>query len=159
MRLKKGDVIYLKNGMNVYSEHPFFNHRFDVVIGKIYDYHIEKTIANLQKNIIKSFFNEKIIIEKQKIIEFIKNNIDLEKKQFVISEGEYLVIETNYEKGGGERGFDNFYGGNQIFCKALKNGGYDPNGLQVDFYENGDYTCVISNLEPIRKMTENKKWM
>ena len=67
--------------------------------------------------------------------------------------GEYVVIKTAFDGGGTGHGPHDIYpNGHHVFCKALKNGKYDENGSEVNFYQSGCFTCELPDIEPIRKL-------
>ena len=168
MKLKKGNVIRLEKGMRVYAPIPikfiYSNRRISnelnreaVEVGKVYNNHknfeetIEDSINSMVEDIQELFLDNDIKIEESKIANFVKSNIPEQKKdQFILEEGEFLVTKTTVDGGGTGHGiFDIYPDGYHVFCKALKNGKYDPNGVEIDFYQSGSFSCVITDLEPI----------
>lgn len=133
--LKTGDVIDIKKGMRVYVDIP----------GKfIYS---NRTEASPTANELTSHD-----VSLGQVFKTTKNVFDTS-----IYLGEYVV--TNREYGGGGIGMgshDVFPSGWQIFCKKLKNGIWDENGLELNFYQTGSFTAMIKprEIEPIRKMKQ-----
>ena len=67
------------------------------------------------------------------------------------SNGEYVVVKTGWEGGG--MNFDGpFPHGYCVYCRALKDGQYDPDGNMISFFQTGSYGCKIKNITPIKKI-------
>jgi hypothetical protein len=67
------------------------------------------------------------------------------------SNGEYVVVKTDWEGGG--MNFDGPYPhGYCVYCRALKDGEYDPDGNMISFFQTGSYGCKIKNITPIKKI-------
>lgn len=168
MELQVGDVFKLQKGMTVYAEVPekfvYSNCKTsdeltstEVTIGEKYttDPDIRPLVNKIARGVVKEFSKENIEIKLNKAVEFVKQNVpELKKEHFIINENEFVVIRTAFDGGGTGHGPHDVYpDGHHVFCKALKNGKYDKNGIEINFYQSGSFTCMIENIIPIRKMT------
>lgn len=168
MKLQEGNVIKLQNGMRVYGLVPekfvYSNRKTsneltksEIEIGKTYenDTNLQKTISNIIKGVIERFSWEGVNVEKSKVVEFVKANVpEQQKEQFILKEGEFVVTKTTFDGGGTGHGQCDVYpNGHHVFCKALKNGEYDESGIEINFYQSGSFTCMITDISPIRNMT------
>lgn len=167
MKLKEGNVIKLQNGMCVYGLIPekfvYSNRktsdeltRSEIEVGKVYenDTDLTKEINNITKGIVERFSCKGVKVDESKVIDFVKENIEeQQKEQFVLNEGEFVVTKTTFDGGGiGHGSHDVYPDGYHVFCKALKNGEYDTDGIEIDFYQSGCFTCVITDISPVREM-------
>ena len=167
MKLQEGNVIKLQNGMQVYGLIPekfvYSNRKIsteltksEIEIGKVYenDTNLQKVTSNIVKGIIERFSWEGVNVDVSKVVEFVKENIpEQQKEQFILKEGEFVVIKTTFDGGGTGHGRHDVYpDGHHVFCKALKNGEYDENGIEISFYQSGCFTCMITDITPIRDM-------
>jgi len=180
MELKVGDVIELKKGMDVYGHIPRNFNRSSLMtassitrgylsVGVVYNRNtnITGSVEDI-KSAIKSNFNRSgFNIGDSKIDEFLKDNIvPLKDEQLLVKEGEYLVIDTRF---GGGSGGGNYYGGgggssddypsgHKVYCQALKDGKYDRNGVRVSFYQSGCFTCMITDIKPVRTLKKELRF-
>lgn len=167
MKLQEGNVIKLQNGMRVYGLIPekfvYSNRktsteltRSEIEIGKVYenDTNLQKVTSNIVKGIIERFSWEGVNVDVSKVVEFVKGNVpEQQKEQFSLKEGEFVVIKTTFDGGGTGHGQNDVYpDGYHVFCKALKNGEYDENGIEISFYQSGSFTCMITNISSVRDM-------
>jgi len=167
MELQIGDVFKLEKGMRVYGLIPekfvYDNRktsneltRHEIKIGEVIenDVDLASTIKKNARGVVDKFSSEGIEIETKKVIKFVTENVgDVKKEQFVINEGEYLVVRTAFDGGGTGHGSHDVYpDGHHVFCKALRDGKYEEDGDEIDFYQSGSFTCVIRDIKPIRKM-------
>jgi hypothetical protein len=167
--LKEGDVIHLSNGMKVYTQIPamfvYSNRKTsteltsnDVVIGKKYynDTNIEGVINKVSKGIVERFNWEGIELNLSEAKEFVLSKIEQPKRQkFIVEEGDFVVVKTQYSGGGIDMGRNDVYAdGYRVYCKKLKDGVFDKYGIEVSFYQNGSFTCIIPNIKPIRKLKQ-----
>lgn len=168
MKLQEGNVIKLENGMRVYGLIPekfvYSNRRTsteltksEIEIGKTYenDTNLQKVISNITKGVIERFSWEGVSVDKSKVVEFVKGNVpEQQTEQFILKEGEFIVTKTTFDGGGTGHGPHDVYpDGHHVFCKALKDGKYNENGVEISFYQSGSFTCMITDIVPIRNMT------
>ena len=68
--------------------------------------------------------------------------------------GDYVVTRTSYGGGGTAHGpHDVFPDGHKVIAQKLKDGKYDPNGIEISFYQSGSFTVMHTEEIPvIRKM-------
>jgi hypothetical protein len=167
--LKEGDVIKLENGMKVYGKIPAMfvysnkplsdeltNHEIKIGERHFNRTHIESDKKSLVKDIIHSFdfrLGHKMSdATATKFIDAILPNPT--PKEFVLEGGEFVVIKTSYE-GGGMAMFNDYYpDGHRVFCKRLKDGKYDEDGDEVNFYQSSGFTAMIlpDEIQAIRTM-------
>jgi hypothetical protein len=170
--LKEGDVITLKNGIKVYapiakmfiysnslSEELSID---EVIIGDTYTNKKGKNnffgsnnfIKDIVKDVVRKCESNGLIIEPEKVSNFIKRNTSKpDLKTFVLEGGEFVVIKTRLEGGGTGHGhYDVYPDGYKVYCKKLKDGKFDKDGTEVSFYQSGSFTAMIENIAPIRKM-------
>lgn len=154
--LQRGDIIRLEAGMAVYADVPsmyrggsFFDTRnthTDIVIGQTYK-KPAKTIAGLAKEIFGRI-KYVVPVSMEQITTFLEGlNLDLEERHFDTSiyAGEYKVIFATYN--GGSSTFDGGYpDGWHVFCQKV-----DNPSMEVDFYQTGCFTAMISDIKPINK--------
>ena len=167
MRLQKGDVIKLKKGMSVYGLMPekfAYSNRYgsdkltgtSIKIGGVYENstNLQKITDYIVKGITEYFSREGVEVDESKVITFAKENIPVQQKEvFILRAGEFVVVKTSFEGGGTGHGPHDIYpDGHRVFCKALKDGEYDVNGTEVNFYQSGAFTCMITDIKPIRTM-------
>jgi len=165
--LKEGDVIKLENGMTIYTKIPemfvYANRKTskkltesDVIIGKTYSNktNIIDNVSNAIEAITESFNSEGFNLSRKDARKFVLNKIKtVGKKKFTVDEGKFVVTKTLYEGGGTGMGPHDIYpDGHRIYCKKLKNDKFDEDGTEVNFYQNGCITAVISNIKVIRTM-------
>ena len=88
----------------------------------------------------------------------VQSTIKLSKSEiFVIEEGEFIVIRTSYEGGGTGMGLHDVYpDGHRVYCKKLKDGKYDADGIEINFYQSGCFTAIIEpkHLSVIKTMSK-----
>lgn len=169
--LQTGDVIEIKEGMEIYASIPerfvYSNRRFskgktqtyirigEVRRNKVHD--VESVKASIATKIQEAFSSSSgfnISSEAAKnIVESILPEHAEEQYDGSDLKGEYLVIRTAFE--GGSDGRDWYPNGHHVFAKKLKDGKYDPEGIEISFYQSGEFTAMIlpSEIQPIRKMT------
>jgi len=170
--MEKGDVIYLNSGEIVKSIIPSvvvngnksddwdYLIRKDVVIGQLLksttggDVQLKKVTFD----IINAFSKNKFNIDYEDAMSFVKSKVESPEIEhsFIAPEGEYLVIDAKMDGGstdGGMSGHDSWPNGFHIYCKKLTiHGEYDPNGIEIDFWQTGIYTPILNKL-PIRSMS------
>ncbi len=65
--------------------------------------------------------------------------------------GKYVVTKTTFD--GGSSGRDSYPSGRHVFCRKIKSGELYEYNLQVehevDFYQSGCFTAMITDIEPI----------
>lgn len=165
--LEKGDVITLKKGMKVYTKIPemfVYSNRLTsekltshiVTIGITYTNktNISDSLKKVANGIVERFNWEGFDISFEDALCFVGNTLGFKKdfkipesKPFKITEGDFVVIDTSFESHG-----LNYPGGYRVFCKKLKDGKFDKNGLEVNFYQTGSFTAMITDIKPINKM-------
>ncbi len=166
--LKEGDVINLKKGMKVYAEIPemfvYSNKKtsrklttHDVTVFELYsnDTKITEDINSVSKSIVDDFDSKlgfKLSVKDAK--EFVLSKVKKPKSEsFVLNGGEFVVIRTTSDGGGTGMGAHDVYpNGHRVYCKRLRNGDFDENGTEVNFYQTGSFTAMITKIKPIRKM-------
>lgn len=167
MKLQEGNVINLQNGMRVYGLIPekfvYSNRKAsneltksEIEIGKTYenDTNLQGAISSITKGVIDRFSWQGVSVDESKVVEFVKANVpEQNKEKFTLEEGEFVVVKTTYDGGGTGHGSHDVYpDGYRVYCKALKNGEYDENGIEISFYQSGCFTCMITNISPVRDM-------
>jgi hypothetical protein len=171
MKLQEGNVIKLEKGMKVKGLIPekfiYDNRKLSnklsndaIVIGEVYenDINIQPVVNSIVNGVIDKFSYQGVDVDRDKVVKFVKANVDnQEKETFVLNEGEFVVIKTTFD-GGGSGHNDTYPDGHHVFCKALKNGEYDENGVEVEFYQSGSFNCMIEDITPIRNMKKETKW-
>ena len=157
--LKIGDVILLGAGMKVYTQVPerfvYDNHKIsdektnhgikidDVLVNNI---NISNDMKVLAKDIVDNFsFRLGFELNQNDALRFIESNITTpSENRFVVESGEFVVLDTKMEGGGTGHGPHDVYpDGHHVFCKRMKDGKYDKNGVEVDFYQSGSFTAMI----------------
>lgn len=132
--LQEGDVINLREGLEVYASLP---QKF-----------VYSNITERSRNANELAETEIIIGEIRKTT---KSKYDTH--EFI---GEYVVTKTNM--GGGETRYpnDSYPNGWHVTAKKLKDGKYDLKGKEVNFYQTGFFTAMIKpgEVKPIRKMKQ-----
>ena len=171
-----GDVIKLEKGMKVYGQileifvygnKPLSDEytRHEIIVGTSYEQTIPtgKDVQRLAKD-IKHEFDSHLGLEvtTNDTMDFIKGQIQKStinpQFHYVFEEGEFVVIDTREEGGGTGMGPHDVYpDGHHVFCKRLKNGEYDENGEEVNFYQTGSFTCMIEDIKPVRHMKRETK--
>lgn len=170
--LKEGDVFHLKNGMKVYAEIPkkfvYENRKLsnettshDIVVGKIVENNVDVSndVKKLAQDIVDKFsFRLGYKLSISDALAYIQSTIKLSKSEiFVIEEGEFVVIRTSYEGGGTGMGPHDVYpDGHRVYCKKLKDGKYDADGIEINFYQSGCFTAIIEpkHLSVIKTMSK-----
>ena len=74
---------------------------------------------------------------------------------FSLEEGEFVVTKTLLD-GGGVAMFNDVYpDGHHVYCKKLKDGKFDADGIEINFYQSGAFTAMIlsNEISPIRTMS------
>ena len=170
--LKEGDVITLKKGMTVYTEIAamfIYSNSLseelrstDVIIGTTYTNKKSKNnffgsnnfIKDVVEDVVRKCESNGLIIEPEKVSDFIKRNTSKpDLKTFVLEGGEFVVIKTSLDGGGTAHGqYDVYPDGHRVYCKKLKDGKFDKDGIEVNFYQSGSFSAMIENITPIRKM-------
>jgi len=161
--LKVGDIINIVNGMEVYVRVPemfFVDNRktskelmtHNVIIGKVYENNIDinENIDTVAKGIVEEFNCEGFNISFEDAKAFVLKKVKQPKKKiFVIKEGIFKVVHTNFEGGGEGMGkHDTYSNGHHVFCKRIGKG----NISEIDFYQTGCFTAMIKNIVPIKKL-------
>lgn len=168
--LQVGDVFEIKKGMKVNAEVPskfiFTNCRMSnltsktkIVVGIFLKnkMDVEATANELKESIARSVSSVCGAVADpmavQDLVSSVMNSYEEETLDTTMFCGEYLVINTTFDGGCG--GHDPYPNGHHVFCRKLKDGKYDPNGTQIDFYQSGSFSSMIlpENVQPIRKMT------
>jgi hypothetical protein len=165
--LKEGDVILLKNGNVVYTKIPemfvYSNRKTSkkpvsdiVVIGMKYcnDTDITGNIMNVASGVVERFGYEGISLSMEDATKFVMSKIKQPKEEeFIIDEGEFVVVKTEYGGGGTGMGDRDVYpNGHRVYCRRLKEGKFDENGTEISFYQTGCFTAMITDIKPIRKL-------
>jgi hypothetical protein len=170
--LKEGDVIFLENGMMVYASIPemfiFENKKksrklikHKIIIGKnfVNNTDITEDVKNLAKQIVEAFsICLGYSLSKVDALNFIESKVNPPKSiSFCLEEGEFVVTKTNSDGGGIAMFHDEYPDGHHVFCKKLKDSNFDENGIEVDFYQTGSFTAMISpkKLSLLRTMSRN----
>lgn len=157
--LKEGDVIYLENGMKVYTDVPekfvYANKKnsnakthHEAVVGEVItnDTDISEDKADLIKDIIHDFdFRLGVRVSKAEAQAMVESKVKSPKAStFCLHGGEFLVVKTKSEGGGTAMFNDRYPDGHHVFCKRVNaDGSPDGNGLEVDFYQSGSFTAMI----------------
>ncbi len=169
MKLKEGDVIKLQKGICVYADIPekfvYPNRRTssklsrcEVKIGTVWendtDLDWKRKRDDITEKILYYFSWHEVKVDESKVVDFVKEIADpqqkerqLKKERLELNEGEFVVTKTTVDGGGGD-----YPNGHHVFCKALKNGEYDPDAIEVSFYQSGHFTCMITDISPVREM-------
>lgn len=170
--LTTGDVITIKNGMKVYTKIPemfVYSNRptsekltsSDVIVGKTYSTKgdITDSIENVAKGVVERFSWEGFEITFEDALDFVKSKAgEAKNKSFKIEEGDFIVVDTSFEGGGTGHGPHDVYpDGHRVYCKKLKNGKYDKNGVEVNFYQSGYFTAMITDIKVNSKMVVDFK--
>jgi hypothetical protein len=168
--LKEGDVIYLENGMKVYTEIPekfvYGNKknsnektRHEAIVGEVItnDTDISKDKADLIKDIIGDFdFRLGVHLTKAEAQAMVESKVKTPKaKTFCLEGGEFLVVKTKFEGGGTAMFNDRYTDGHHVFCKKLNIDGTYEDSIEVDFYQSGSFTAMIlpGKITVIRTLT------
>jgi len=130
--LKIGDVFKLEKGMKVYAS---LSNKF------IY--------SNVRENSADANDLSQTDVEVGEVFKTTKNKFDSGRLV-----GEYVVADTAFDGGGTGHGPHDVYpSGHHVFAQKLAdNGSYDPDGIQVDFYQSGCFTAMIEDVKVVRKM-------
>jgi hypothetical protein len=168
--LVEGDVVFIKNGMRVYAEIPekfvYGNKKLskeltinEVTIGRSMgnDTDLNEDRDDLITDIVDAFdFRLGFKLKKSDALEFIVLKTKSAKPEnFILEEGEFVVTKTQYTGGGYGMGQNDVYpDGHHVTCKKLKDGLYDPKGIEVTFYQSGSFTAMIEpeKIKAIRTM-------
>jgi hypothetical protein len=168
--LKEGDVIFLATGMKVYAEIPekfvYGNKKLskeltthEVVVGENIgnDTDLSEDRNDLVKDIVDAFdFRLGFKLKKSEALEFIVlKTKSVKSESFLLEEGEFVVTQTQFTGGGHGMGMNDEYpNGHHITCKKLKDGQYDPKGIEITFYQSGSFTAMIlpEKIKAIRQM-------
>jgi hypothetical protein len=171
--LQEGDVIKLKKGMKVYTKIPemfVYSNALTskkivsnqpVIVGEILKNvtDISCAVSHVIERTIKAFESEGFVANLNAISTFVGQNIDDPiPAEFIIEEGEFVVVKTNLEGGGIAMFHDEYSDGHRAYCKRLKNGIYDPDGQEVNFYQSGGFTAMIADIKPSRKMKKTESY-
>ena len=163
--LQKGDIIRLEPGMKIYASFPekflYTNQPFsnklahhDIYIGKV----IRKNVPE-RSEIIEEISEEvsnilNIDVDSKKVEAFVDSlNLDFSPEEFDTSvfAGTYRVYDAGSDGGTIDDNpktsitMDSYPNGWHVFCEKLDN----PE-IRVDFYQDGFFTAVISDIKPIR---------
>ncbi|WPS85658.1 hypothetical protein SMD22_00975 (plasmid) [Brevibacillus halotolerans] len=175
--LQTGDVVEIQKGMSVFVSIPekfvFANKRGSnkivnhvIKIGPILDtsVDVEKVKKQIVNGIQESFdFRVGMQVEKDKIESFVSSILEGFSKELFDTNsliGEYVVIHTELSGGGFGHGiYDEYPDGHKVKCKKLKDGHFDPNGIEVSFYQSGCFSNMITPdmIKPIRKITQTER--
>ncbi len=157
--LEKGDVIELVNGQNIYAtmEGRFFGYseavHGDIEIGRVYEQKVplEKEDEGYIENYLEKEYEKQqapgymgsrgVIGTQTKVIDKFDSSI---------FSGKYLVLYTTCDGGGIQgtfSGYDSYPSGHHVFCKKIVDG--KVSGPEVDFYETGCFSAMITDLKPI----------
>jgi len=169
--LKVGDVILLQDGMDVYTELPskfiYDNRKLStklaksgIVVGITIKTSIDitKEKTNVASDIVLAFkSNLGYDVSLDTVNYFIDSVVASPSatEEFIVEAGAFVVLDTKYDGGGSG---DYSFSGHHVFCKRLKDGKYDANGQEVDFYQSGGFTAMIKpdEIQPIATMTVTK---
>jgi hypothetical protein len=168
--LKEGDVINLKNGMKVYADIPekfvYVNRKksnekthHEVVVGKVLynDIDIDRDVDNLAIDVISAFnFRLGLGLTKAEALRLIKTKISKPREvSFCFEAGEFVIVKTTYDGGGVAMFNEEYSNGHHVYCKKLRDGSYDENGVEIDFYQTGSFSAVIepSKISAVRTLT------
>lgn len=148
--LEIGDVFAVGYGMKVYctvdgdegeTDHTIFPSEFDMLP------HFRKWAKELPQ-----FVNNNDALAFIKL-QYAKTLTHQEKTRPFC--GNYVVIEAYMDGGGqgGHRSNDIYPNGHHVFAKKLNHDGtFNPNGLEINFYQSGCFTAKNENVPVIRKM-------
>lgn len=171
--LKEGDVIFLKNGMQVHAQIPekfvFDNKKLSntmrlnqVIVGKYYSMrpNITNDILKLADSIVADFdFHLGVKLKQADAALFITTNLPaITTSSFILNEGEFVVVKTAFEGGGTAMFHDTYPDGHHVFCKRLNpDGTYNDNGTEINFYQSGCFSGTIlpKDLEVLRTLSKN----
>lgn len=166
--LSVGDVVFLGTGEMVYGQIPekfvYSNRLFssklvnhDIKIGRIYDEastNPDDVINEIAKKVLNAFESNGAKISMITALQFVGKHAPIRPaEKFVLDSGEFVVIKT-LSDGGSHGGHDDYPDGHHVYCKKLKDDAFDPDGLEVNFYQSGCFTAMIKDIKPIRKMTQ-----
>ena len=169
--LEEGDVIKLVRGMRVYAEIPrkiAFSNPFsegvtssEVVVGTTLEV-TKKDFNSALDEVVGHVMNElnvhqEMNVPREDVTKFVEQYAgQMGGESFVLDAGEYVVVKTTFDggsTGGGMNGHDDYPDGHHVICKALNSdGSYNPNGVEASFYQSGCFTCMLPDIEPVRKM-------
>jgi hypothetical protein len=173
--LSVGDVIVLNDGMKVYGKIPekfvhvncALNNKMvgaEITVGRRYRSLNSSEILNDKQQLaleIANKFESHLGIRPKlndalKYVESVIANVygDVKEETFVFNSGdEFVVVKTAIE--GGSTGYDAYPDGYNVYCKKLNaDGTYNPDGAEIQFYQSGCFTIVITpdKIKPVRKM-------
>lgn len=167
--LKEGDVIVLEPGMIVKGlipkmfafadsiESQLCLH--DIEIGKNYTnkkFYNADFITQQSKKIVMDCGKAGFLLDESLIKTFLEENLRTsEVLNFCIHEGKFLVVKTALE--GGSKGHDAYPDGHHVFVKRLKENKYDPNGIELSFYQTGCFCNLIKNVPKVDFMPFEKE--
>ena len=172
--LQTGDVVEIQKGMSVSVSIPekfvYSNKRGSneivnrlIEIGTIFDNSVDVEMVKKQiiKGIQESFdFRVGIHVESEEAETFVSSILEEYKEERFdtsIFIGEYVVVHTELSGGGFGHGIhDEYPDGHEVRCKKMKEGLYDPKGIEITFYQSGCFSNMITpeQIQPIRKMIQ-----
>ncbi|MFF2532431.1 hypothetical protein ACFVS2_26550 [Brevibacillus sp. NPDC058079] len=172
--LQTGDVVEIQKGMSVSVSIPqkfvYSNKRGSsenvnhvIKIGTIFDNSVD--VEEVKKQIIKGIqekfdFRVGIQVKSEEAETFVSSILEKYKEERFDSSiflGEYVVVHTELSGGGFGHGIhDEYPDGHEVRCKKMKDGLYDPNGIEITFYQSGFFLNKITpeQIQPIRKMIQ-----
>lgn len=153
--LKVGDIIELRTGHKIYTEVPecfvFENmglskvkSHHEIIVNKKYNaFTID--IYSLITDVYQAFLRVGFKADRKAVTKFVNAQIGPKRNNneiFCFNGGKFVVIKTKLD--GGSTGRDPYPDGHHVFVKRLKkNGSYDKNGDEADFYQSGYFTAMI----------------
>lgn len=171
--LEIGDVISIQKGMKVYANLPekfiYMNRplsdklqQTDICVGQIRKNDISDWVR--RKKHITEGINERFeweigVAPKEAIDAFVEQVFPQPTQESFNTgcfAGEYVVIATSLSgSSSNSLNPNNSYSdGHHVSCKKLKDGAFDPQGEEINFYQSGSFTAMIRNIQPVRKMKQ-----
>lgn len=157
--LQRGNIFELKRGMSVYADLPekfiFANrpfsdekHNHDIVVGRVYttsNYY--ESVAKIENDVKEAIERPGLKVDKKQIEKFVNGIVpDKQEEQFDTSVflGKYVVINTESSGSGNGMGQgDHYPDGWKVIAKKLNEDKFDPDGLEISFYQTGAFTAKI----------------
>lgn len=168
--LQDGDIIEIKEGMEIYAPIPekfVYSNRIlskeyikekDITVGKQINNsadinNIKSTLTKKLKQSIYSEIGAEVSdISIDNLLLPILEEYKEETLDTRIFSGEYIVVKT--ETVDGTKGKDSYPSGYKVQCKKLNDGKYDENGVDISFFQSGCFTAIIESkdIQPIRNV-------
>lgn len=97
------------------------------------------------------------LLQEGDVIELDGQRVYMYGKETTATKGRYLVVKTTKDGGGHGHGqHDVFPDGHHVHCVKIL---FDElTKVEVDFYQSGCFTAMISNITPVAKAEKSVKW-